>query len=304
MPAVQDPPTRTQTGLGDLRPPPPTAIPTIDGPPTPEQVTAYRAAGVARLRCFVSADELVELRETFQAAGDKGPVEGLSDHNMKAGSFGGRDAMLRRFPRMLHPHRYSDEAFGRLAMRYMLDARLAETLRRLIGCEPLAAQSMFYFKPPGARGQGLHQDNNPLAVSPGTCHAAWISLDDADEANGTLIVVPGTADWPILCDANVRGEAEEAEFFDGASLALPEGCAVVPAELEAGDVLFFNGSLVHGSPRNRTTDRWRRSLIFHYVPETCEEVAEFYHPLLDMAGNAVDRRRSARGGPCANWPSS
>ncbi len=304
MIATPTAPARIQKGLGDLRPPPPTAIPVVDGPPSPEQVEAYSHAGVARLRGFLSPDELAEAREVFQSAGDKGPIDGLSDDQMKAENFGGRDEMLRRFPRMLHPHRHPEEAFGRLSMRYMLDATLAETMRRLMGADPLAAQSMFYFKPPGARGQGLHQDNNPLAVSPGTCHAAWISLDDADEANGTLIVVPGTANWPILCDANARGEAEEAEFFDGGSLQLPEGCQIVPAELDAGDVLLFNGSLVHGSPKNRTSDRWRRSLIFHYVPDTCEEVAAFYHPLLDMQGREVDRRPSATGGPCANWPTA
>ena len=267
-------------------------------------MTAYRAAGVARLRGFLSPDELAEAREVFQAAGDKGPIDGLSDEQMKAENFGGRDEMLRRFPRMLHPHRHPEEAFGRLSLRYMLDARLAETVGRLWGATRWRRRACSTSSRRAPAGRGCTRTHNPLAVSPGTCHAAWISLDDADEANGTLIVVPGTADWPILCEANARGEAEEAEFFDGGSLQLPEGCKIVPAELDAGDVLFFNGSLVHGSPKNRTSDRWRRSLIFHYVPETCEEVAAFYHPLLDMQGREVDRRPSARGGPCANWPTA
>ena len=41
--------------------------------------------------------------------------------------------------------------------------------RLLLGREPYAAQTMFYFKPPGARGQALHQDQTPLRVQPGTC---------------------------------------------------------------------------------------------------------------------------------------
>ena len=35
----------------------------------------------------------------------------------------------------------------------MLDPRVAEVLWELFGEEPLAAQSMMYYKPPGARGR-------------------------------------------------------------------------------------------------------------------------------------------------------
>ena len=54
-------------------------------------------------------------------------------------------------------------------MRYMLDSRIEGILTELMGDSPLAVQSMFYFKPPGARGQDFHQDNFYLKVKPGTC---------------------------------------------------------------------------------------------------------------------------------------
>ena len=66
-------------------------------------------------------------------------------------------------------------------------------LEALLGEEVLAAQSMFYFKPPGARGQALHQDNFYLRVEPGTCVAAWVACDVIDRDNGGLEVVPGHA---------------------------------------------------------------------------------------------------------------
>jgi hypothetical protein len=40
------------------------------------------------------------------------------------------------------------------------------------GSEAYAAQSMYYYKPPGAKGQGMHQDNFYLLASPATCIAA------------------------------------------------------------------------------------------------------------------------------------
>ena len=59
-----------------------------------------------------------------------------------------------------------------------------------------AAQSMFYFKPPTARGQALHQDNIFLQAHPETCIAAWIAIDDCDGENGGL----GGAGIPPLRD--------------------------------------------------------------------------------------------------------
>jgi phytanoyl-CoA hydroxylase len=102
---------------------------------------------------------------------------------------------------------------------------------------------MCYFKPPGARGQALHQDNFFLRASPGTCVAAWLALDRADEANGCLLVVPGSHRWPILCTT----AADTAQSFTDITVPLPPGTRPRPVPMEPGDVLFFNGSLVHGS---------------------------------------------------------
>jgi len=37
-----------------------------------------------------------------------------------------------------------------------------------------------------SRGQAFHQDNFYLRVKPGTCVAAWVAVDDADEENGSI----------------------------------------------------------------------------------------------------------------------
>jgi phytanoyl-CoA hydroxylase len=83
------------------------------------------------------------------------------------------DDPLKRYPRMLHPQVFA-------------------VLTDLYGEEPLAAQSMFYFKPPQSRGQVLHQDNYYLKVETGTCIAAWTAIDVADPDNhsrGTVLLV-------------------------------------------------------------------------------------------------------------------
>ena len=69
----------------------------------------------------------------------------------------------------------------------MLDTERSSRVIELIG-PAYGAQSMFYFKPPTARGQALHQDNLYLQAHPETCLAAWIAVDDCDGENGGLIV--------------------------------------------------------------------------------------------------------------------
>jgi hypothetical protein len=66
-------------------------------------------------------------------------------------------------------------------------------------------------------------------------------------------------------------------------------------------VLFFNGSVVHGSLPNTSRDRFRRALIGHYVTGDAEQVAKFYHPALDMEGREVGIGVSEGGGPCGVW---
>jgi phytanoyl-CoA hydroxylase len=270
----------------------------LDAQPTPDQVTAFRLSGVGVVRGLLSVEETQTIRDAYMAAAADGPIDGLSETG-KDQAQGDSVDPLKRYPRMLHPHRFADLEAGRLALQYMLDARISRVLRAVTGEEPIAAQSMFYFKPPGARGQGLHQDNNPLAVKPGTCMAAWIPVDRCDADNGALSVVPGTGPLEMLCDAESESRADL--FFNGGTLKLPEGIEPVTADMELGDVLFFNGQTIHGSYPNTTTDRWRRTLIFHYAPESCEEIADFYHPLLDMQGQVVERGRSRMGGLCGEY---
>ena len=197
-----------------------------------------------------------------------------------------------QYPRMIHMHRWDD-----ISLRWMLDDRLNQIMTALIGREPYAVQTMLYYKPAGARGQALHQDQFYLKVKPGTCMAAWMALDDCDEANGCLQVVPGSHTWDVLCTQ----PADTKISFTDVTVPLPEGQEVRPAVMKAGDVLFFNGSLVHGSYPNTTTDRFRRALIGHYIDGAAEEVGAYYHPALRMDGSVIELGFGEGGSSCGIW---
>ena len=254
------------------------------------QLDQFNRDGFLAIRGLIKPQEIVEIRESFMSQAANGPVPGLSD--LPRGTPSANDP-LSRYPRMMHPHKHADKAVGQLAMRYMLDPRLQPVLADLFGETPFAVQSMFYFKPPGARGQDLHQDNFYLRVKPGTCMAAWIAVDDADAGNGGMMCVPQTAMLDIACPE----PSDPALFFTTEHVEPPDGLEPQMMELKAGDVLFFNGSVIHGSTPNTSTDRFRRSLIFHYVPESTVEMSHFYEAL-SFDGKRQDIAVNDDGGPC------
>lgn len=259
----------------------------------------------------MSTETLADLQETFARDGyavarglfTEEEVTRYRDHYMTLrgagvypGDFAGVDIASedpwRRFPRMIHVHR-----FDSLSLEWLLDARLREHLTALMGSEPYAVQTMLYFKPAGARGQALHQDNFYLKVSPGTCVAAWLALDPCDEENGCMQVVPGSHKLPVLCTT----EADVTRSFTDITVPVPDSMPVVPVRMAPGDILFFGGSLIHGSYPNTSKDRFRRSLIGHYVAGEAEQVGQFYHPLIRFDGTEAALRPSPGSGPCGVW---
>ncbi len=265
---------------------------------TDEQMAAFRRDGFVIVRELFSTEEIAALRDTFMAMNANGPVEGLSEikRGKADGSTGGYDASdpLSFYPRMMHPHKHMDKPVGPLAKRYMLDPRVQGVLTELMGEEPYAAQSMFYFKPPGARGQDFHQDNFYLRVKPGTCMAAWTALDRCDEHNGGMMCVPDTGSYAIQCPE----KSDSRVYFTTEHVAIPEGKHAILPIMEPGDVLFFNGSTIHGSGPNTSKDRFRRSFICHYLPKSTTEMSSFYS-VYDFDGNVISAvKPNNEGGPC------
>jgi len=199
---------------------------------------------------------------------------------------------LKRYPRMIHMHRWDE-----VSLRWLIDPRLNHWLTLLLGREPYAVQTMAYFKPPGARGQALHQDQAYLQVQPGTCMAAWMALDDCDEENGCMRIGVGSGNLPELCTQ----AADTRVSFTDSTVPLPPGMKVAPVIMRAGDVLFFNGSVIHGSYPNVSRDRFRCALIGHYAVGDAERIGEFYHPVLRMDGLEATLGISDGGGPCGVW---
>jgi phytanoyl-CoA hydroxylase len=247
----------------------------------------YQENGYVVIGGLFTPEEIARYRGHFMT---------LRRHGSYPGDFVGADPSsndpLKRYPRMIHMHRWDETS-----LQWLLDERLNQCMTGLLGREPYAVQTMLYFKPAGARGQALHQDNFYLKAQPGTCMAAWMALDDCDEANGCMQIVPGSHNWPLLCTT----KADTSVSFTDVTVPLPAGVVAEPVLMAAGDVLFFNGAVVHGSYPNTSADRFRRALIGHYIDGAAEQVAQFYHPALRMDGRPLELAISQGGGACGVW---
>jgi ectoine hydroxylase-related dioxygenase (phytanoyl-CoA dioxygenase family) len=199
---------------------------------------------------------------------------------------------LKQYPRQMQMHRHDQ-----LSLDFLCDPRINKQIQELTGFEPFAVQTMFYFKPAGARGQALHQDNFYLKASPSTCIAAWLAVDDCDEENGCLMVVPGSQNLPVLC----LTKSDTSKSFTDVEVPVPDGMEVRPAIMKAGDVMFFNGQVIHGSNPNTSKDRFRRSLISHYVIGDCDAVGKWYFPVYRMDQTQVEFNVNEGGGKCGEW---
>ena len=254
---------------------------------TTEQKRQFDSHGFLNVQGLFSDGEVQRYRQHFMKLRAAGSYPGDS-----AGIDNGSKDPLKRFPRMIHMHRWDE-----LSLQWMLDSRLRDCMTDMLGREPFAVQTMLYFKPPGARGQALHQDQFYLRVQPGTCIAAWLALDDCDEENGCLQMVPDSHTWPLLCSA----EADTTESFTDVTVDLHEGVNAQPVIMAAGDVVFFNGQVVHGSFPNTSADRFRRAFIGHYIAGEARQVSRYYHPILRMDGTEVELDISEGGDLCGRW---
>ncbi len=251
-----------------------------------QKVEHYRREGYVLEPGLFSKEETTMLRNYFTEMVERGG-DGWAEGGVDRES----DDPLKRYPRLLQPHRGDD-----VAMDFMVDDRIRQWLTAFYEREPYPVQTMIYFKPPGARGQALHQDQRYLRAEPGTCMAAWLALEDIDEENGCMSIVPGTQGIPMLCP----GSADATLSFTGDQVPLPRDSEAIPMRMKEGDVLFFNGSLVHGSGPNMSDTRFRRIIVGHYIEGGAEKVAHYYFPVYRFDRSTVDgiSENPWGGGPC------
>ena len=170
----------------------------------------------------------------------------------------------------------------------MLDAPMVDMVADLIGPDVKFHHCKINLKLPGARTEvAYHQD---FAYTPHTnadVVTALLFLDDVDESNGALTVVPGSHKGPVL-------SLFEGERFTGAVAPDEESKALaqsVPCFGKAGSVCLMHTKLLHGSAAN-ASDRSRGLYICVYTAADAVPIAR--NPMPSLNEGRIVRGREAR----------
>jgi ectoine hydroxylase-related dioxygenase (phytanoyl-CoA dioxygenase family) len=189
-----------------------------------------------------SSSEVEEMRDALARILE---TVGATEHD-RSHTWAGVDPTLQL--KGFHDLQYHDAVFTRMVAH----PRLVAILTDLIGPNVQLHHSKMLVKPPE---QGapfpMHQDYPYFPHERHTVLAASVHLDDTDEENGCLHVVPGSHRLGPLA---AEGDAHTVDY------PLESG---TPCPAAAGDVLFFNYLTIHGSGVNRSP-RTRRNVLFQY----------------------------------------
>jgi len=142
-------------------------------------------------------------------------------------------------------------ACGRLAT----DERLLATIGALYGQEACLFKDKLIFKPPGAKGYGLHQDYIAWPTFPRSFLTVLVPLEPATEDNGCTEVFTGYHSGG--CMSTEDGEYHElpADSVDPAR--------AVKLILDVGDIAVFGGFTPHRSAPNLSSG-YRKQLYLSY----------------------------------------
>lgn len=126
------------------------------------------------------------------------------------------------------------------------------------------------YKPPRHGGiNNWHQDAPYWPVlKPQTPVTAWIALDDVDETNGCMWMVPGSHKWGNVIK-RLEGNPQEKFFeiakgFEPPADAETKEAHVIPWPVKKGEVSFHHSMTWHGSHANKS-DRPRRAIALHFM---------------------------------------
>ncbi|RAP75092.1 phytanoyl-CoA dioxygenase family protein [Paenibacillus montanisoli] len=226
-------------------------IPSLTTPITQEQIDQFHEQGFLLIKNGCSADLIDAFNGHIYDLRDQDPMpEWAACEESKKYSV-----------RLFNPH--LNDGFAKQMMKLPI---IRGTLAQLMGREAVGIQSMFFYKEPGSPGQAAHQDFYYIKNDPMTMIAAWIAMEDrVDEENGCLWVIPKSHKLGLLPHGAVKNLNEHEPWtHETEGIDLKQE---IPVVMEKGDILFFHELLIHSSCRNRSTDRWRRSYVCHYIRE-------------------------------------
>lgn len=168
---------------------------------------------------------------------------------------------------------------------------LLQLLNLLLGKEVVPFQTLNFIK---GSNQRAHSDSIHMTTYPlGYLIAAWLALEDTNEANGPLFYYPGSHKLPYLLNNDFNqsgnflklGKKTYTDYED----VLEE--IIVKKQFEKkvflakkGDVFIWHANLVHGGLPIKDQSLTRKSMVIHYY---AKEVIK-YHEITERPSLLVE----------------
>jgi len=211
-------------------------------------IQIYRATGLSVVRGVFSIDEIAAVSE------EANRVLGLSElidiNNLRCRWQNHHQTEECRFD-CFDPIIDLSAPIERMAR----DRRILEIVSALYGEEACLFKDKLIYKPPGAKGYGLHQDYIGWESFPRSFVTVLIPIDPATDENGATEVFPGLHKQGYL-------SAMDGDYHE-LPLSVVEGTTGIRLCLEPGDLAVFDGMIPHRSAANQS-NAWRRQLYLSY----------------------------------------
>lgn len=239
--------------------------------PPSERKTFYEQNGYLIVPGLLGPSEVEELREALGQV--LAEAEGLETSNAKfALSAPGPVSGRRHVKRVFNPIARHD-AFRKLVSH----PGVLDVVEELIGPDITLQQTKLNLKPPAEDARfEWHQDYPFFPHTNFDLVAVMVFLDDTDEANGCLRVIPGSHKLGPLEHDFSAGQAYGTEVKDKSVFA--DESRWVSLVVPAGSIALHHSCTLHSSGANRS-DRPRSSLIFEYRATDARQIAGATDPV-------------------------
>ena len=145
------------------------------------------------------------------------------------------------------------------------EPRILDYVQDLIGEDLVCWGTHYFCKMPGeSKRVSWHQDASYWPLTPSKTVTVWLAIDDADEENGAMQVIPGSHRRGQI-DFERSAAEEENVLNQTVQGALAYGDAPVALAMKAGQISLHTDLLLHGSEPNSSTRR-RCGFTMRFVP--------------------------------------
>ena len=166
---------------------------------------------------------------------------------------------------------YDDELF-----EYCCLPEIVQYVKDLIGPNLMAMHTMLINKPPDTglltSRHPLHQDLYYFPFRPANrIVASWTAMEDINQQNGCLVVIPGSHKTELLKHDYPKWEGGVNKMYYGIQDIDIKKAKLVHLIMGKGDTVLFHPLLIHGSGTNRTNG-FRKAISCHYAASECEYI--------------------------------